>query len=137
MLKNKQVRVAPLASASFLIHSSQWKNPHGSLSPCTRKGHDAPTQHGSHPHKISPQPLVSPIQAWDLSSESSCSPFNRQGMVRCTLPYMSKAFLGVTPIPHSLTTISGIPPLPCMISMMALQPSKSPWCWPRATTPNR
>ena len=69
--------VAPLASASCLIHSSQWRKPHGSLKPCTRKGHDAPTQHGPHPCKVSPQPLVSPIQAWDLSSKSPCSPLSR------------------------------------------------------------
>ena len=69
--------VAPLASASSLVHSSQWRKPHGSLLPCTRKGHDAPTQHGPHPCKVSPQPLVSPIQTRDLSSKSPCSPLSR------------------------------------------------------------
>ena len=32
---------------------------------------------------------------------------------------MSKAFLGITSIPHGLTTLSGLPPPPCMIPMMA------------------
>ena len=69
--------VAPLGSASFLIHPFQWKKPHGSLYSCTRKGHNAPTQHGPHPCKVSPQSLVSPIQARNLSSKSPYSPVSK------------------------------------------------------------
>ena len=59
--------VAPLASSSSLVHSSQWRNPHGSLKPYTRKVHDAATPHGPHGlialSGVSPPPCMTPMMA--------------------------------------------------------------------------
>ena len=41
-------------------------------------------------------------------------------MIKCGLSYMSKAIVYVTPIPHGLTTLSGIPPPLFMIPIVHL-----------------